>query len=707
MTSSDKEPPLNQHTSDTILSSSLLLSRILEDTTDAMITMDASQRILLFNKAAERLFCYKADQVVGKPLEILIPELARGRHSALVEEFAKESTNRRPMHERAKLPALCADNREISVEVTISKLMMQGQLLFTAVLREAMEDQTTNDLRDQRLRSLTRYSTDAMVVVDERNVATFVGPTYEAMLGYSQQERLGQCGFDFVHEDDLARYGQVFSRVLEKPQRAEHVEARFRHKNGEWRWVDLTLTNLMDEDEVKGIVINGRDITDRKVVEAELFRQVMYDSLTGLPNRRMLENYITHSSDKPVVAGAEMAVLFLDLDKFKDVNDSLGHEAGDDLLIEVATRLRSLVRIDDTISRVGGDDFMVIVPGNNVQKKALSVAHRIHQALKRPVPLRDTEIYMSVSIGIAISPIPVIDPERLIADADAAMYQAKRKGGNRTEVFSEELRSDLRNRLTAYAQLRTALHKNELVTYFQPIIDLRTKRIVSHEALIRWQHPTRGLLPPIEFLSYAEDSGLIHEMGEWILDDACKRAAFLYRTGELQGDISVNASVLQLESPTFHSQVRSTLRRHSFPPELLVIEITESVFMSDIDTVAPQLEKLHRLGVKLAVDDFGVGYSSLQYLRRLPIDILKIDMSFISKIESSPDDRAIVAAMISMAHQLDLKVIAEGVEKRGQASLLAELHCDYVQGYLYGRPSETMLDSSFVISDTEAAPSLS
>lgn len=670
---------------------SAVLENILYVSSDAMLIIDSSQKILLVNRALEELFIYNSSELVGQNLQVLLPEPTRFQHIELVKKFEEESDDHRFMNERKEVQALRSDGSLVAVKIAIGKLLVEGKILFTAVVREvAPSIDKKDELRGSRFRSLMEHSSNGIIIVNKDHIVTFVSSSYQNLLGYDCDERVGKSIFELINPIQLDSYKKVFFRVYAHSSYTENTEVEILHKNGTWKWFSVTLTNLLERGDIQGLVLNFHDITQYKQAEAALISQTMFDPLTGLPNRQLLYKQMADSSTSVGNKQKDLGVLSLDVDKFKIINDTLGHSAGDALLIQVASRLRSILRTKDVVSRVGGDEFVLLVKGDHVRKKAVAIASRIHDVMQEPIFVEDTEFIFSISIGITVGNSATSNPERLLADADAAMYHVKRRGGGQTEIFDEGLRQDLTGRLAMYTQLRSAIREDEFLVHFQPVVDTVTQKIVSYEALARWQHPTQGLLMPNMFLSYCEESGLIKQLGEQVLNKACEASARHKEKVGIPAKIAVNVSMLQLEDNSFFLTVCSALHRYSIPPACLVLEITEGIVMSNENSVFLLLKKLHNLGVGLSIDDYGVGYSSLQYLRSLPIEFLKIDMSLISNLGKSPADRAIVLAIITMAHQIGVQVVAEGVETVEQYNCLKKFECDLIQGFLFGRPIDTL-----------------
>jgi diguanylate cyclase (GGDEF)-like protein len=433
------------------------------------------------------------------------------------------------------------------------------------------------------------------------------------------------------------------------------------------------------------------DVTDRKLFEQQLLHQAFHDRLTGLPNRGLFMDRLEHALVRRPREGETIAVLFLDLDNFKVINDSLGHRAGDQLLLTMAERLQTCVREGDTVARLGGDEFTVLLEHITDLTDAILVAQRIAEQSLTLYTIGDREVSVTASIGIAIPGEEGETADDLIRNADIAMYEAKRRGKARYEVFAAPMTVRAHERLELEIELRRAIERGEFVLHYQPVVDLRTGRIVEVEALIRWRHPLRGLLPPADFISIAEETGAMIDIGGWVLRRACRRLQqwqqeFPAPAGQRPLTMSVNLSTRQFLQPTLVDTVREVLDETGIEPQTLKLEVSERVIMEDATSAIATLRDLRALGIKLAIDDFGTGYSSLSYLQRLPVNRVKIDQSFVRELLSRVQPVPIVRAIIAMAHSLQLEVLAEGVEEETQRSILLAEGCDQAQGYLFGRP---------------------
>jgi len=429
---------------------------------------------------------------------------------------------------------------------------------------------------------------------------------------------------------------------------------------------------------------------ERKRLEGQLASQALHDRLTGLPNRVLLRDRVEHAMARSGREGSSVALLVADVDRFKVVNESVGHEGGDRLLVAVGERLADILRPGDTVARMGGDEFALLCEEVASSDEAAGIAARVLEAFEKPFRVKGADMSVTASVGVAVGGRDVVDAELLLRNADVAMYRAKDRGRDRLEVFDESMLAHGGERLSVENDLRRAISQGQLRLYYQPIVHIETGVIAGFEALVRWQHPVRGLLPPIEFIPAAEETGLIVPLGRHVLQEACRQAATWQASHPAEAlRVSVNVSARQLAQPGWSDEVAQILAESCLEPRQLVLEITESVLMADTDASALRLEELRRLGVRIAIDDFGTGYSSLVYLRRLPVDVLKIDKSFIDGVAEGPHESALARAVVKLASTLRLEAVAEGITTRKQLSQLRRLHCPYGQGYFFSRPQPT------------------
>ncbi|MDX6227248.1 MAG: hypothetical protein QOI76_638 [Frankiales bacterium] len=577
-------------------------------------------------------------------------------------------------------------------------------LVATVLTRQAVAVLDTFGLsralaaREELFRSLVQGSSDVMTVVDAEGRIVWQSAAVERIFGYRDGELVGQLLMDLVHPLDLSeaqlRFAGALHNLNERPNcadqfRATVIENRVRDARGEWRYVESVFTDRLDSPVVRGIVINTRDISERKTLEHRLTELAFSDELTGLANRARMRARIAEALLARTGDGEQVSLLFIDLDGFKAVNDSLGHAMGDLLLQQAAHRLLEAVRPDDTVARLGGDEFAVLLPPCTELGGPREVGLRLLHVLEVPFMLGDAEISVSASVGVAVA-CPAGDADSLVRDADLAMYRAKALGKGRVELFEPEMYAHVLRKVELERELRGAIDRGELAVVYQPVVDMRTGRVVSVEALLRWESRLRGPVGPLEFIPFAEESGLIVPIGRWVLDQACRQVARWRRQG-IDVRLSVNVSARQLQAPRLVESVATTLRAHQLEARHLTLELTESVLIDDADRTVAKLQLLRDLGVGLAVDDFGTGWSSLSYLRVLPVDTVKVDRSFVAGLGHDQDVASLTRAIVRLAGDLGMSLIAEGVEESGQAQQLTAMGATFAQGWLFakaGPPAE-------------------
>lgn len=538
---------------------------------------------------------------------------------------------------------------------------------------------------EEWFRALVQNSSDMILVLDANGVPTYMSPSVERIMGYTL-EHLREAGvLARVHPDDLQEAASSLSDVLVMSGSHPPKVLRFLHNDGSWRAIEMIANNMLDDPAVAGVVYNARDVTERVELERQMQHQAFHDSLTGLANHELFTDRLANALARGRRTGQPVAVAFIDVDNFKSINDAFGHSTGDGVLIEVARRIAGAIRPGDTAARVGGDEFTLLLEGMEAND-AVALCERIVTAMRTRIELEDRDAFVQVSIGVAVGAGGDATVEGLLRDADVAMYAAKSRGKARVELYDDPMFTSLHDRMQLLADLRTAIELEQFFVQYQPTYDLATRRIAGTEALVRWNHPDRGVIPPLEFIPLAEDAGLIQALGGWVLREACAQLS------RWQADypqdpplhMAVNVSGHQLQ-PGFAHEVESALAGSNIEPSTLVLEVTESVMMRDVPATLALLNELKMLGVRLAIDDFGTGYSSLRYLRQFPFDILKIDKSFIDDVGSNKQHE-LTAAIVEIGRTLRLELVAEGIERADQLDRLLSLQCDIGQGYYFAKP---------------------
>jgi diguanylate cyclase (GGDEF)-like protein/PAS domain S-box-containing protein len=562
--------------------------------------------------------------------------------------------------------------------------------LFLALERVELSRVVQEAKNVRRFQAMVKYSSDLITLVGTDLHIVFQSPAVGKILGRLHQEFLGKSLIDVIHPDDVSITQTQMAKVLTGGLGSTSTfQYRMAFTDGQWRLFDVVITNLFDEPDVGAIVLNSRDVTERHALEQELNHQAFHDTLTGLANRSLFFDRLSHALDRGSRERTPVAVLFLDLDDFKAVNDSFGHPAGDLLLVEVAARIRSATRPGDTVARFGGDEFAVLVESGVMPEAATIVAERITQSLIAPFRVLTNDVTMRASIGITFAQRPHETPDDLLRDADLAMYVAKRNGKGRFEMYRPKMHEDAVRLLETEVGIREGLELGQFEVFYQPIVNTHTGQLIAAEALVRWNHPTRGLLAPIEFISVAEATGLIVPLGAQVLADATRQTQEWRSSGLVDDEfyVSVNLSVHQLQEADLLDSVSRVLDDSGLAPDGLVLEVTESALIENLGVTVPRLVALRSLGVRLAIDDFGTGYSSLSYLADLPINFVKIDKSFIDRIASGAEGSAVVRGVIDLSRAMGFTCIAEGVEHEVQRHILDDLGCDHIQGYLFARPA--------------------
>lgn len=575
-------------------------------------------------------------------------------------------------------------NRKDELEQVVDAINQMRERLNTDVAR-----QNRDAAEIRKFSKAIEQSPSSVLICDRQWRIEYVNQKFSQLTGFDRNSIVGKHPSELGGEGTRNRERQhLWQSIRLQVQRVDvwQGEVNSVRKNGERFWEQLVVTPIKDNGGgVTGYLILGEDVSIRKRYEQQLLRQANYDILTGLPNRMLALDRLKLALAQARRENTLVGVMFLDLDNFKHINDTLGHDAGDNLLIEAARRISSCLRGTSTVARLGGDEFLVILPGLPGPDTCSQVAERILKTFSPPFTLNAQEVFVTTSIGIAIFPTDSDNSGTLLQHADAAMYEAKHNGKSAYAHFSPEMSEVSHERLQMESLMRRALEFNEFELHYQPIVHTESGQLRAAEALLRWNSPTLGLVMPDRFIPLAEETGLITPVGEWILQEACRTAVGWRKTARKDIGISVNVSPRQFRHPGFLAAVMGALRSSGLKPELLELEITERLLLDNSIETAAILYQLDQAGVRLSVDDFGTGYSALSYLKSYPFDVLKIDKSFVNDIIKEPEDASLVRAIINMAHSLGLKVVAEGVEEEGQATILRQEHCDYSQGYFYSR----------------------
>jgi diguanylate cyclase (GGDEF)-like protein/PAS domain S-box-containing protein len=523
------------------------------------------------------------------------------------------------------------------------------------------------------------------MIVSADGSIRYVSPSVQRVLGHQAEALVGSSFVDLMHPDDQAWARPFLAGPAQSCTQLPPVAWRLRRADGTWLHGETVGSNLLDDPAVAGLVLATRDVSERKTLEERLAHHAFHDSLTGLANRQQFQERVQAALLDPRRRAFGLAVLFLDLDDFKTVNDSLGHSAGDELLIHVAKRLQSCLRAHDLPARIGGDEFAVLLDGVGSHAEVEAVAHRIVSVLEEPHTVQGSEVLARASIGIAVPEVDDHDVDALLRNADTSMYTVKRAGKASYTFFERAMHERVVQQMQLDAELRHAVDRNEFVLHYQPIMHLGTERILGVEALVRWQHPTRGMLGPGEFLDRVEDNGLIVPIGRWVLQEAGRQLRRWDR-GHEHIAMSINISARQLQDETLPTDVREAAHAAGIDPRRLTLEITETALMQDTEATIDLLDQCKLLGVQLALDDFGTGYSSLSYLRRFPVDVVKIDRSFIEDVGKGPEESALPDAIIGLCQAFRIQTVAEGIELRRQLTHLQAVGCHAGQGFYFSRP---------------------
>ncbi len=659
---------------------------LLRASRDVLALVDADGTVRYLSPAADRLLGRSSAAFAGSPVAALVHPDDRDRLLAAVRSPAQDPGLREPLEFRVQHQ----DGHWVTLDATLDDLRADpavgGVVLACRDVSERRRvDAEVGDAR-AALQSMFDHAPNGLALIGLDGRLLQVNRPLGQLVGRAADQLVGASALALTHPDDRDGVQVRLRRLATGDETSARIEQRFVHADGRPVYVATTLSLVRGSHQAPlQLVAQVEDLTEQRANGAQLAHQAIHDPLTGLPNRARFLALLRQALVTQTAPG-RVAVLFVDLDHFQVINDSLGHAAGDRLLVAVADRLRTAVRPGDTLARFGGDEFTILCTGVPSETTALELAARVARAVTSPVALTEGEVYVSASVGIALSSGELDTPETLLRDADAAMHHAKEQGRARSELYDPHAHDAAMRSLRTGNDLHRALERGELRLHYQPIITLETGHISGFEALLRWEHPERGLVGPDEFVGLAEETGLVVPIGSWALQEACRQAVAWHANGAAI-TMSVNLSPRQLAEPSLPATVAAVLREVQINPDLLWLEITESTLMHDAESAITTLRALRKFGLHLSVDDFGTGYSSMSYLNRFPVEALKVDRSFVDGLGREPESSAICTAVISLAHALGLRAIAEGVETSEQLAELRTRGCEMGQGYLFGRPA--------------------
>jgi diguanylate cyclase (GGDEF)-like protein/PAS domain S-box-containing protein len=669
--------------------SEILSRRILDMALDAVISVDQTGKVIYWNPRAELIFGYSAPYAQGESLLDLVVE---PREHGTIQERLNQFLSRGVKSvkaDRFEMMAVRVDGQRIPIEVAVIALKRYGEYVFTGFVRDLTE--RDKYLEELRVSAITFNSQEGIIIADGETNILRVNKAFVEITGYSAQEVVGTSP-RLLHSDqhDKNFYDSIWKSVEESDGWEGEVWGR--RKNGDAIPLHLTVTAIRDaKGAASNYVLAFSDITRNKKDADEIYNLAFFDPLTGLPNRRLLMDRLSQSVAASGRTGQKAALLFLDLDNFKNLNDTLGHDFGDLLLQQTAQRLKHSLRAEDTVARIGGDEFVIILQnlgeeGADAPAQTEAVANKILSALNQPYSLHDHECFSSASIGVTLFESSESEVDELLKQADIAMYQAKKSGRNMLRFFDPEMQENITQRANLENALHNAVEKKQFQLFYQIQVDNKNLP-VGAEALIRWQHPVLGTVPPQDFIPLAEESGLIVPIGRWVIETACAQIRRWQDNPRTAGlTVAVNISPRQFYQVDFVDEVLECLAETSIDSDLLKLELTEGLILDDVDAAIVKMNELRRAGVLFSLDDFGTGYSSLSYLTKLPLSQLKIDQSFVRNIGINDSDSIIIKTIIGMSQSLGFEVVAEGVESQHQYDFLEALGCQMFQGYLFSRP---------------------
>ena len=658
---------------------------IMDNVAEGIITIDDKGNIESFNASAENLFGYSANEVLGVNVKILMPEPYQSEHDDYLERFKATNVRKCLGLGYREVEGKKKNGEVFAMELSISDVQLPDQRIFVGMVRD-ISKRKESQATMLKLSSALEQTADSVIITDADGVIEYVNTGFEEITGFTREEAIkktpnilnsGIQDADFYKKLwQTINAGKVFREVIVN-----------RRKSGEIYYEEKTITPLLDENgNISHFVSSGKDITERMRTQERLQYLAHHDILTKLPNRLLFLDRLTQAMGRSKRTGEQLALMFLDLDRFKVINDTLGHQVGDDLLIELASRLNKEIRDEDTVARLSGDEFAILLLDMHTPDNAAHIAKKLLQKVNEPFVIEGKELFLTTSIGISIYPGTCNDTDTMLKNADIAMYKAKSSGRNKYCFYNTEMNAQAHESLALENDLRRAIERNEFFLLYQPQISNTTGKLTGVEALLRWQHPKLGLLLPDRFIPLLEDTGMILSVGDWVLRTACEQLHTWQKAGIKIPRVSVNVSPRQLMDPDLATRVQEIFKDNMIKPGTIELEITENSLIENESLAIKTLQTLHNKGVNVAIDDFGTGFSSLRYLRDFPLQTLKIDRAFVSNLPHNEDDCHLATAIISIGHVMRLTVIAEGVENQEQYNFLKKLGCDQTQGYYFSQP---------------------
>lgn len=651
---------------------------LVDSAAESIFVLDAdSEKLVEVNQPLMELLGYPEAELLKIPLEKL---LAESHNDKLVFAHCLSGEV-----QNVKWIFLNKEGNPITCEVRLIKLPETDQHLIRGSVVD-IHDLKNSEVQMRKLSRALEQTGDSIIITDERGVIEYVNPAFEKITGYSATEIIGKNNNLLRSGKHTLEFYQTLWKTVTSGQVFQEVFTN-RRKDGTFYYEEKTISPLKDESgAITHFIASGRDISERMETQERIFYLAHHDVLTDLPNRVLLFDRLEQAIYRAVRNEHMFSVMFLDLDRFKVINDTLGHDTGDLVLQKVAKRLRKALRASDTIARLGGDEFAVLLEDLNSLEHAQKIAENLIEVLSQPIIIDERELFITTSIGISTFPADGSDAKSLLKNADIAMYQAKHLGKNTYQSYNKEMNVLTDRHFTLETELRHALENDQFEVYYQPKIDLPSQTLIGSEALLRWVHPEMGIISPVDFIPLLEETGMIIEVGEWVIQAVCKDIIQWLEAGLKPGAVAINLSVRQFSSPNIENTIINIIDHYEIPPELIEIEITESLLIKNQNNAHRVLDAFRNKGFTLALDDFGTGYSSLSYLKRFPIDVIKIDRSFIKDLPGDEDDTALVSTIVAMAKALKLKTVAEGIETQEQYQHLYEQGCDIGQGFLMSRP---------------------